>query len=88
MLRSQRVNEPGPDLVEIRIETTDLGPLFEDAEWVFRFADGSEVREPNGSIGVHLPRLQQLPGFDNDAVIEAMSCVDNRTFVVWKKPVS
>ena len=31
-----------------------------------------------------LARLQQLPGFNNEAVIEAMSSAD-RTFVCWKR---
>jgi hypothetical protein len=71
------------ELVEIRIETSDQGPFVEDVEWVLVFADGGEARFPQGAVD--LARLQELPGFDNDAVIGAMQCTDNRTFVVWRK---
>ena len=72
------------DLVEIRIETNDQGPWIEDAEWVFVQRDGTETRFGNGQI--ELSRLQVLPGFDNSAVIRAMTCTENETFVVWQRP--
>jgi hypothetical protein len=30
-------------------------------------------------------RLQNLPGFNNEAVIESMTCVENKRFVCWQK---
>jgi hypothetical protein len=72
------------DLVEIRIETNDQGPWVEDAEWVFVQRDGTETRFGNGQI--ELATVQALPGFDNSAVIRAMTCTDNETFVVWQRP--
>jgi hypothetical protein len=32
-----------------------------------------------------LKRLQELPGFDNDAVIRAMSSAENARFLAWEK---
>jgi hypothetical protein len=32
-----------------------------------------------------LVRLQKLPGFDNDAVIKAMSTTSDGRFVCWKR---
>jgi len=29
--------------------------------------------------------LQNLPGFNNEAVIESMTCVENKRFVCWQK---
>ncbi|HUS31422.1 MAG TPA: hypothetical protein VMZ53_23085 [Kofleriaceae bacterium] len=72
------------NLLEIRIETNDSGPWAEDAEWVFVMRDGTETRFGNGQIT--LSAIQWLPGFDNDAVIRAMTCTDNETFIVWRRP--
>lgn len=33
-----------------------------------------------------LERLRQLPSFDNRAVIEASSCVEERSFLYWERP--
>lgn len=70
--------------MRVTIETNDLGPWAEDAEWVLTYADGSEVRWANEQIGPALPVLQSLPGFDNAAVVRAMQCTDNERFVVWE----
>ena len=32
-----------------------------------------------------LSRLQQLPGFDNEAVIKAMGSTNNAKFLCWKR---
>ena len=74
------------DLQQVHIETTDAGPAVDDVFWVLR--DGnSECVIPSESEGVRplLERLQQLPHFDNEAVIRAMSCTDNQQFVCWKR---
>lgn len=31
-----------------------------------------------------LKRLQKLPGFNNNAIISAMSCIENETFICWE----
>ena len=74
------------DLQEIGIQTTDGGPFVEDVFLVLR---GGEVRcviplEATGFTAV-LSRLRELPGFDNDAVISAMTCTDNAAFPCWRR---
>jgi hypothetical protein len=32
-----------------------------------------------------LERLQQLPGFNNQAVIDSMGCTDNKQFLCWER---
>jgi len=74
------------DLQQIEIVTTDQGPFLPDVLWVLQ---GSEVRlmVPQGATGESelLERLQQLAGFWNEAVIEAMSSAENRRFLCWKR---
>jgi hypothetical protein len=42
---------------------------------------------PQGATGdrLLLERLQALPGFDNNAVIEAMSSTSRRRFLCWQR---
>jgi len=62
------------ELLAVEIATDDGGPLSEDVFWVLR-GPGAAVVIPQSAGGSHalLARLQQLPGFDNQAVIAAMS---------------
>lgn len=73
------------DLRGVFIETNSLGPFAEDVHWLLATDSGSLVI-PQEAEGMQelLTRLQQLPGFDNKAVIEAMSSVDDQIFLVWK----
>jgi hypothetical protein len=74
------------DLREVVIVTTSEGPFLEDVFFVLR--DGtSELVVPQGARGSDalLSRLGQLSGFDDDKVIEAMSCTSDRTFVCWRR---
>jgi hypothetical protein len=73
-------------LVEIEIVTTDEGPFVEDVFWLLSAGDGTGCAVPQGAVGSDalLARLQQLPGFDNGAVIDAMTCVENARFVCWR----
>ena len=45
---------------------------------------------PQGAAGEEglLDRLQKLEGFDNNAVIEAMSATENERFVCWRRASS
>jgi tellurite resistance protein len=54
--------------------------------WVL-VADGSGCVVPSEAEGTDqlLKRLQELPGFDNQAVIQAMASTDNREFLCWKR---
>jgi hypothetical protein len=75
-------------VVKIEIVTTDEGPSSEDFFFVLHGADGGGVVVPQDLAVKHglLSELQQrFAGLDNQAVIEASLCVDNRRFLVWKK---
>ena len=74
------------DLREVGIITTDAGPYVDDVFWVLLGDEGGCVvpSEAEGSAEL-LKRLQELPGFDDGAVIRAMVCTDNERFVVWQR---
>lgn len=74
------------DLVRVSILTTDEGPLCEDFFWVLQGAGGTGCVVPMGDaqrVGL-LQRLQQLPGFDSEAVIAASTSTEHATFVCWE----
>ena len=74
------------ELETIEIVTTDDGPFAPDVFWVLR-GRHSGCAVPQGATGdrLLLERLQALPGFDNNAVIDAMSSTSNRRFLCWQK---
>jgi hypothetical protein len=56
--------------------------------WYLIGSDGkSGCLVPQSSDGSNqlLKRLQQLPNFDHEAVIKAMTSTDNAKFMCWKK---
>lgn len=71
------------DLIEVGILTTDEGPAADDVMWMLLGTDGQGCAIPSDLEGMEqlLHRLQQLPGFNNDAVIEAMGSTSNAKFV-------
>lgn len=73
------------DLCKVTIITTDQGPFEDDVFWLMLFK--SIIMIPQGCHGEDklLEVLQNFPGFDNEQVIEAMSCSENRSFLVWEK---
>ena len=75
------------DLQEVRILTTDEGPYVDDVIWMLLGKDGGGCAVPSETEGMKelLPRLQQLPGFDNEAVIKAMGSTNNARFVCCKR---
>jgi hypothetical protein len=77
------------ELVEVGILTTSDGPFGEDVYWMLLAADRkSGCAVPGSAVGMDrlLSRLQELPGFDNRQVIEAMGSVADARFVCWTKP--
>jgi hypothetical protein len=74
------------DLQEVAILTTDEGPYADDVIWLLAGTDGG-CAVPSETDGMNelLPRLQQLPGFDNEAVIRAMSSTADARFVCWAR---
>jgi hypothetical protein len=73
------------ELAEVTIVTTEEGPFVDDVFWVLRAADGRELRVPSETAGDLLGRLQELPGFDNEAVIRSMGSTENARFVAWRR---
>jgi hypothetical protein len=76
------------DLQAVVIETTDHGPFGSDLFWLLIGNSSGCVipQEAEGSEEL-LKRLQGLPGFNNEAVIEAMGSTKNRRFICWQKEV-
>jgi len=75
------------ELKAVLIETNDSGPWGADVWWILL---GSGLESgcvfPGGATGEQdvLERLQQLPGFDNEAVIKAMGSTDHQRFLCWQ----
>ena len=74
------------DLQTVLLETTDEGPFVDDVWWVLIAAKGT-YRVAQGASGESelFAQLQMLPGFNNDAVIEAMGSVENQQFLCWQR---
>ncbi|RNL80913.1 hypothetical protein [Nocardioides marmorisolisilvae] len=76
------------DLERVALRTTDDGPFAEDLFWVLVGSRGTGFVIPSSLIPHGMvERLQQLPGFDNEAVIQAMQSVTENVFVAWRRPV-
>jgi hypothetical protein len=74
------------DLQAVFIQTTDDGPLVDDVFWILAGSDsGCVVPSEASGVSALIDRLQQLPGFDNEAVVKAMASPDNKQFVCWRR---
>ena len=74
------------ELQEVVIITTDRGPWVDDVYYVLSGTDrGCAV--PSEAVGMQalVPRLQALPGFKNEAAIQAMGSTRNATFLCWSR---
>ena len=76
------------DLQKVEVVTTSEGPFEPDVFWVLHGTQGG-CAVPQGATGDRplLERLQALPGFNNGAVIEAMSSTSDRRFLCWQRGV-
>jgi hypothetical protein len=74
------------DLHLIGIATTDQGPHLPDVFWYLIGGKGACI-VPQGATGedAMLEKIQQLPGFDNEAVIKAMTSTTNNRFICWQR---
>jgi hypothetical protein len=61
--------------------TTSDGPFADDVFLVFVYSDGSTEMVPMRDDTELLSRLQELPGFDDEAFIEAMGCAEETCLV-------
>jgi hypothetical protein len=75
------------DLQEVVVLTTGDGPFAEDVFFVLAGQNGTGWVIPQGAPESMqlLERLQRLPGFDNETLIQAMSSTDDATFVCWRR---
>jgi len=75
------------DLQRVEIWTTSAGPAVDDVFFMLHGKDRSGCAIPQSALGadVLLRRLQELPGFDNEAVIRAMGSTSDAEFVCWKR---
>ena len=73
------------ELIGVAIRIINNQPRTPDVFWIL----GVEKRlltypdKATGEIEM-LKRLQKLPGFNNNAIISAMSCIENETFICWE----
>lgn len=78
---------PWDDLEEVSLVTTAAGgPVEQDALFVLVGGTGSAVvsmRDP--SAQALLARLQELPGFRNEVLIEALEATTADRFVLWSR---
>jgi hypothetical protein len=74
------------ELQKVEVVTTSDGPLAPDVFWVLHGTAGG-CAVPQGATGDKelLERLQALPGFDNQAFIEAMGSTSDRRFLCWQR---
>jgi hypothetical protein len=72
------------ELREVRLVTTSEGPFVEDVFYLL-IGDEGGCAVPLEQSEALLPRLQALPGFDNNAVIRAAACTDDSAFVCWAR---
>jgi hypothetical protein len=74
------------ELTAVEIVTTDAGPFVEDVFWVLHGSErGCVVPQEADCFKQLLERLQKLPGFNNQAVIDAMCCTSNARFPAWQR---
>jgi len=70
------------------IETNDKGPFEEDVYFLL-WSDSKEnfcaIPQCADSTQTLITRLQSLPDFYNEAVIKAMRCTSNRSFLCWEQ---
>jgi len=71
-------------IIGIAVETTDEGPFVEDVWWHLAGIETviTYPGEATGAQGI-LSRLQEFPDFNNERLIEAMTCTENHTFILW-----
>lgn len=74
------------ELREVAIITTNEGPFVDDVFWVLSGTDtGCLVPSEADGAKELLAHLQKLPGFNNEAVIQAMGSTENGKFICWSK---
>lgn len=76
------------DLQLVKIVTNDTGPWGADVWWAFEGAGEIILCAwPQGASGEQpvIDWTMGLSGFDHEAMIGAMSSVENANFIVWRR---
>lgn len=78
------------ELRHISIETVAGGLNASEVMWVLTANDGASVRVAQTAPGADrlIARLQQLPGFRYEPMIQSMITTDATRFVVWERPAA
>jgi hypothetical protein len=92
LLQAHRAGQTGSQdgvrwdaLVEVTLMTTSRGPFEEDVFLVLAYQDGTNSTIPLGDAEQLLPRLQELPGFDNESFIRAMGVSHESICSLWRR---
>jgi len=72
-------------VTEIAVRITSCGPAEEDVFFVFTYDDGTRLAIGLGDTDYLLPRLQEMPGFDNEAFVRAMATSEDGSSVLWRR---
>lgn len=74
-------------LGSVTVITTGAGPFETDLFWILADKDGRQTillpMDANGEHALLQAMQSRLPGFDNMAVVEAMSSTDDGVFQIW-----
>lgn len=76
------------EISTVTLVTTDEGPWIEDVYWILEDGNADQIVIPHGASGHEefLAEMQRrFPGFNDDAVIQAMGTTSNDTFLVWSR---
>jgi hypothetical protein len=78
------------ELHDIHIETVAGGLSAADVRWVLSSESGTSVRLAQTAPGADLliARLQQLPGFRYEPMIQSMITTEATRFVVWERALA
>ena len=75
------------DLTGVDVMTTSDGPVAGDVFLVLHGASGEGAVIPQELVPEALQeRVMALPGFDYEAMIEAMGSTADKTFTCWRAP--
>ena len=74
------------EICEIRLVTTDDGPLLPDV-WLMLVGRQGGCSAPQGVVGYDelYDRVSRFSGFDFESVIAAAACIDNAEFICWRR---
>lgn len=74
------------ELEEVVIRTTSAGPFVEDFFFILHGHKGAVCAVPSEDASPELvKRLQALPGFDHEKLIQASASPEEAQYICWRK---